>query len=429
MVDTLTSPLIKRLQDQRAAAWEEAKRYIDSATNNNGNLGENEEPFKRANEAVDRFGALIKGEIERMQEARDLEAAFQAAIAKGKGPEKPGAPAGQKSLAQRMREDLKASERGETRAGGIYSPIPEARAAADLAVGTTGSGAEFVPTTLVNRLYEKMFADSAILRILDDSILRTGNGDPIKLPRMTALNDLGTGAPGAGQVQVNEGGTIQESEPNFDQVELNAYKYAQICEVTRELVEDSVIDVETYLGRYLGRMIGRAVGYFLVRGSGTSQPKGVRVHAAANKIDSAAGGLFPTTDFDKFFDVIALLNAEARQRGVWIVNDGAQFTLRKIKMNGVYAWEPNLQGAGMPPRFLGYPVYTDPNVPVPATAAGVSAIFMDPEAYMIRLVRDVRIEWSMEQAWTADKLAVKAVLRVDGDAIDEGGIAGFNSVT
>jgi HK97 family phage major capsid protein len=97
-------------------------------------------------------------------------------------------------------------------------------------------------------------------------------------------------------------------------------------------------------------------------------------------------------------------------------------------MGSTYAWEPNLQGAGQPDTFLGYPILTDPNIPVPAAAAGVTAVFGDFSAYYVRMVKDVRVEWSMEFAWVNDLLSVKAVMRADGDAIDDDAFAGLNSV-
>jgi HK97 family phage major capsid protein len=83
----------------------------------------------------------------------------------------------------------------------------------------------------------------------------------------------------------------------------------------------------------------------------------------------------------------------------------------------------------MPDRFLGYPVLADPNIPAPATNAGITAIFGDFSAYFVRMVKDVRVEWSMEFAWVNDLISVKAVFRADGDAIDDLAFAGYNSIT
>jgi HK97 family phage major capsid protein len=419
------SPLLKRLNEQRIAAAEARKEYLERAAEGEEPSAEDTQAYEKANRDIDRYGKLIKDEIDRLAEQRDIEAAYEAGLKNLKETRHVGAPRDKdgKTLSEKMRADLAASRKGETRSGGMYQPIPEHR---DLLKGTTNKGAELVPVTLVDNLYEKLFDDSAIMSA-GPTILRTESGETLKLPRLTALGNL---SHAGGTQRVAEAGPILEGDPSFDQVTLDAYKYAQFTQVSRELVEDGVLDIEALIGRVLGRNIANYLGYDFTLGTGTSQPNGVRTLVpAGNKVNTAAGGLFSTTDFDQFFDVIAKLKSGYRRNAKWLVNDTAMFNLRKLRMNGVYAWEPNLQGAGQPDNFLGYPIMSDPNIPVPASNAGVTAIFADFSAYYVRLVRDVRVEWSMEYAWVNDLLSVKAVVRADGDAIDDTAFAALNSIT
>jgi len=427
------TPLAKKLNEQRKAAVALSRQFLERQAEGEALSSEDEASWQRANKDVDRFADLIKKEMAHAKEERDIAAAYDDAFRKAGG-KRGGSTEDEKrelTLAERMRNDLKASEHGEMRSNGINQPLPAHRQflaeQRDLLAGTSTKGQETVPVTLVNALYQKLFDDSALLAA-GPTILRTQSGESLKLPRLTAL-----GALSQANSRVAEAGTIIEGDPSFDQVQLDAYKYAQYTQVSRELVEDGVLDIEELIGQILGRNIGNYVGSDLTLGTGTSQPRGVRTvvtaGGAGRRVDSAAGGLFPTTDFDKFFDVIALLKPGYRRNGKWLVNDSAIFSLRKVKMNSQYAWEPNLQGAGMPDNFLGYPLLSDPNIPVPASNAGITAIFGDFSAYYVRLVRDVRIEWSMEFAWVNDLLSVKAVVRADGDAIDDLAFAGFNSIT
>jgi HK97 family phage major capsid protein len=386
--------------------------------------------FEKASRSVDHYGSLIKNEIERINEDSDLSAAYEAGIGRINEERAQGARRGEErgtGIAAKMREDLAASRRGESRNGGAYQEIPESR---DLTAGVAIAGGNTVPVTLVETLYQKLFDDSAVLQA-GVNILRTASGETLKLPRLTSLVVTPASATFTqAMAKVAEAGPIIEGEPRFDQVQLDAYKYAQYTQVSRELVEDGVLDIESLIGAVLGRNISNFLGYDLTLGTGTGEPRGVRTLVpAGNKVSTAAGGLFPTADFDLFFDVIAKLKAGYRRNAKWLVNDSATFSLRKLKMGSVYAWEPNLQRAGAPDTFLGYPLLTDPNIPVPATAAGVTALFGDFSAYYVRMVKDVRIEWSMEFAWVNDLLSVKAVMRADGDAIDDDAFAGLNSIT
>lgn len=422
------TPLLKKLNEQRIAAAYARKEYLERAADGEELSAEDNAAFEKASRSIDRFGQLIKEEIERIQNDSDLAAAYEAGVQRINQDRRNGANPGEEKrggLAQKMRDDLAASRRGETRNGGAYQSLPESR---DLNVATANQGGATVPTTLVETLYQKLFDDSAVLQA-GPTILRTASGETLKLPRLTSLVVTPAGAAFTqANAKVAEAGPIIEGEPRFDQVQLDAYKYAQYTQVSRELVEDGVLDIESLLGAVLGRNIANFIGYDLTLGTGTGEPRGVRTLVpSGNKVASAAGGLFDTTDFDKFFDVIGKLKPGYRRNAKWMVNDSSTFTLRKLKMGSVYAWEPNLQSAGAPDTFLGYPLLTDPNIPVPAASAGVSALFGDFSAYYVRMVKDVRIEWSMEFAWVNDLLSVKAVMRADGDAIDDDAFAGFNS--
>lgn len=422
------TPLLKRLNEQRIAAAHARKEYLERAAEGEELSAEDNAAFEKASRSIDHYGQLIKQEIERISTDKDLAEAYESGIKKidsrNKGnneEEKRG------GLAEKMREDLAASRRGETRNGGAYQALPESR---DLVASVANQGGSTVPVTLVETLYQKLFDDSAILQA-GPTVLRTQSGETMKLPRLTSL--VVTPAGGAftqANSKVAEAGPVIEGEPRFDQVQLDAYKYAQYTQISRELVEDGVLDIESLIGAVLGRNIANFMGYDLTLGTGTAEPRGVRTLVpAGNKVSTAAGGLWDTTDFDKFFDVIGKLKPGYRRNGKWLVNDSSTFTLRKLKMGSVYAWEPNLQVAGAPDTFLGYPLLTDPNIPVAATNAGVTAIFGDFSAYYVRLVKDVRVEWSMEFAWVNDLLSVKAVMRADGDAIDDDAFAALNSIT
>jgi HK97 family phage major capsid protein len=428
------TPLLKKLNEQRIAAAHARTEYLERAAEGEELGAEDTASFEKASRSIDHYGQLIKNEIARINEDNDISAAYEAGIAKrgqkrGQEEEKRG------GLAQKMREDLAASKAGETRNGGVYQQIPEHRdlfANSATAGYQTGGATELVPVTLVETLYQKLFDDSAVLQA-GPTVLRTQSGETMKLPRLTSLA-ISAGSPSTAFPQassrVAEGGNILEAEPRFDQVQLDAYKYAQYTQVSRELVEDGVLDIESLLGAVLGRNIANYIGYDLTLGTGSGQPNGVRTLVpAGNKVATAGGGLWDTTDFDKFFDVIGKLKPGYRRNGKWLVNDSSSFALRKLKMGSVYAWEPNLQSAGAPDTFLGYPLLTDPNIPVPATNAGVTALFADFSAYYVRLVKDVRIEWSMEFAWVSDMLSVKAVMRADGEAVDADAFAGLNSIT
>lgn len=428
------TPLLKRLNEQRIAAAHARKEYLERVADGEELSTEDSASLTKVSRSIDHYGALIKDEIERITNDQDLAAAYESGIGKINADRRNGGNGESEQrtgLAAKMREDLAASRRGESRNGGAYQSIPERplsrQESRDMVAGTANQGGATVPVTLVETLYQKLFDDSSILQA-GPTILRTQGGEQMKLPRLTSLVvQPGGGAFTQANSKVAEAGNILEGEPRFDQVQLDAYKYAQYTQVSRELVEDGVLDIEALLGAVLGRNLSNFIGYDLTLGTGTNEPRGVRTLIPAGNKVAQAGGVWPTTDFDPFFDVIAKLKPGYRRNAKWLVNDASTFALRKLKMGSVYAWEPNLQQAGAPDTFLGYPILTDPNIPQAGAAAGVTAIFGDFSAYYVRMVKDVRIEWSMEFAWVNDLLSVKAVMRADGDAIDDDAFAALSN--
>jgi HK97 family phage major capsid protein len=414
MATALLETLVERRQRAVSAAREILERYADGARMS----AEDQSAYQKADEDSNRLGKRIMAIAKSEKEDRELSAAI------GRMTGATGHVSGPSAVMQEIRSDIHGRVRN-TRDMDIL--LPEVRTAGLLDTVTSNQGIETVPTDLARTLYEKFIADSAILSA-DPMILRTDGGNPLKLPRLTALGALGmTDARRAQAATI-----VKTANPAFDQVSLDAYKYAQIMEVTRELIEDGTLDIERVLGMVLGRNLANYVGYDLLLGSGSGQPNGLRTAIpAGQKVSTVAGGLWGTlnvpADFDKFYDVMFKLPAPYRKNGKWLVNDASIAFLRKAKMANVYAWEPSNQ-AGQPDRFLGYPILSDPNLVIPAASAGVTAIFADFSMFVVRLVRDLRVEWSTEYAWDTDIVAVKAVMRIDSDILDTQAVAGYDSI-
>lgn len=421
--------LLKRLHEQRMAAVKAAREIAERMSTSEAPSGEDEAAYTKANEEVSRFGKLAQDERKRVDDETEAQKAF------GEAEER----AGGKPLEQRKTEstpdwqdDARTAIKEErATVGGRYEQLPtparasELRALTDPFQKTSAThGQETVPTTLVDRLFVRFFADSAILSS-GATILRTGSGETLKFPRLTSL-----GALSQANARVAELGTIQKGNPTFDQISLDAYKYGQISQSTREVIEDSVIDMRGLLGDVLGRNMANYLGYDLTLGDGSGKPRGLVTVAAASgqTVTSGTGVTGKPANLDEILTLISKLPIPYRRGAKFLMNDSTTWTLRKFKVNAstgenAYAWQPSLVPGG-PDTLMGYPVMLDPNIA--ATGVNnVSVIFGDFSMYYVRLVNDVRVEWSTEYAWDTDLVSVKAVLRADGDAIDDTAFAAF----
>ena len=424
----MSSDLLKRLHEQRMSAIKAAREIAERMSTTEAPSAEDEAAYTKANEEVSRYGALAQDERKRLDAESEDEQAFKEA--EKRSGYKPGKDVPEQREAKDWQEDARqAIKDGERSKGGTFEQLPDAKRVRELRALTdpiqltsATHGQETVKETLVDRLFIKLFDDSAVLSA-GVTILRTGTGEVLKFPRLTSL-----GALSMTNARRTEMQQIQKGNPTFDQISLNAWKYGQISQASREVIEDSIIDVRGLLGTVLGRNMANYLGYDLTLGDGTSKPRGVATIAAANTVTSATGTTGQPSNMDDILDLIAKLPPAYRRNAKFLMNDATTFVLRKFKLNtttgdNAYAWQPSVVPGGTD-TLMGYPVLTDPNVAGTGLDA-LSIIFADFSMYYVRLVNDVRVEWSTEYAWDTDVVSVKAVLRADGDAIDDTAFAGF----
>lgn len=425
------SDLLKSLDEKRKSALAQAREIAERAAAGE-ERAEDEEAYKRANADFDRYTAQMRDEAKRASEdaeiAEAMEAAFRKAGVRELGNEKQEERKNESQWLADVRSAI--SEQRTAKGGGSQTlpdmrrlrevralMAPETRATIDTTVAT-----DTIPTTLVESLFRKLFDDSTIMSA-GVHILRTASGEALKFPRLASL-----GALSQASSRVAEKGTIQKSEPTFDSVTLNAFKYGQISQSDREAIQDSVIDIEGLLGEVLGRNMANYLGYDLTLGTGSSQPRGVVTVASSgsNVVTSATAQSGKIQSADELLDIIWKLKPAYRRNGKFLMNDATVLSLRKFKINGEannYAFQAG-DASGKPDTLMGYPLLTDPNIAAQALNA-VSIVFGDMSLYYVRMVADVRVEWSTEYAWDTDLVSVKAVLRADGDAIDDTAFAAF----
>ena len=383
----LLSDFVKRLKESRANTWEAMKATADRAAAENRDLTVEEQT------AWDQGDADIRSIDERVRafadaEARtaDSDAAFDAILSKPETRENP---------ADSDDSELRAFLKGERR---------------DLTVGSATGGGNTVPTSFVNSLREHIIENSGVLSA-GPTVLNTTGGETIEVPTTTAFT--------TGTLE-GEGDAIAESDPAFAKRSLGAYKYGAVIQVSRELIDDTGVDLLGFIARQAGRGIGNSLGAALVTGTGSSQPAGVVTGSTegVEGADSAAGVFTADNLIDLYFSVIG--GYRASTSAAWLMDDTTLAAVRKLKdQNDQYLWVPGLsQSAG--DTILSKPVYTDPNV-ADVAATAKSVVFGDFSAYYVRLAGGVRFERSDDFAFTNDLVTFKCVQRGDGLLVDQTG--------
>ena len=206
-------------------------------------------------------------------------------------------------------------------------------------------------------------------------------------------------------VLVAEAAALTESDPVFAQVTLKAYKYGCMIQVSRELIDDTAIDLEGFLAREVGIALGVATG--------TAQPKGLVTCATLGKTAAAVAAVTMDELIDLQFSVTPLYRAN----GAYVMNDSTAAACRKLKdTTNQYLWQPAVQ-AGQPDLLLGKPVWIDPNIAALATGAK-TVLFGDISRFFIRDAKGIRFERSDEYAFGNDLVSFRALMRTDSNLID-----------
>jgi HK97 family phage major capsid protein len=239
------------------------------------------------------------------------------------------------------------------------------------------------------------------------SVLNTAGGETVQIPVASAHI---TGA------SATQGGNIPSADPTFIQRSLSATKFGALTQLSRELIDDTAVDLLGYLAMSAGRAIGNAFGTALINGgSGISGSvlSGVTVAVTG----ASATGVVGAPTYNNLVDMEYSVIAPYRQSRscYWMAADKTIGALRKlVDANQRPVWEPSAV-LGAPDLLLGKPLVADPFMPaLGATGRNVLA-FGDFSQYFVRLVGGLRFERSDDFAFGSDLVTFRALLRGDGN--------------
>ncbi len=393
----MSEELITRLTEQRARAWESAKALLDDASAEGRDLsGEESEQFDRISADIDVRDARIKAVIEKSKIERSIDES-RASL---------GLPADfAREVAASVESDtdiIRAIARGDKRSYQF-----EMR---DVLKSSTGSP---VPTSFYDRLVEHLVVQGPMLDGNVVTILTTASGENLQIPRTATYTSPAIFA---------EGSAISESDPTFGSfVTLGAFKYAATFQLSREVVEDSGINLLDFVARQAAVGMGTAVNYGLTVGTGTTGPTGI-VTAASSAVTGGTG-LAGVPTADNITDLVYSCPAPyRRQPGAGFQMRGATIAaIRKLKdTTGQYLWQPSLQ-AGSPDMLMGFPVFENPDVA--ATGVGAkSVIFGANSAYYVRQVRGIDVARDDSVGFVNDLITFRVTWRGDGALPDANGV-------
>ncbi len=375
---------LDRQVEIRQQAWHQAKAIIDVATAEKRDLSaEEEQTYSRLNNELNERAATIA----KLREDESRELRMDAATREIADQVRPVASAP-------VNEDvamIRALIKGESRSANF-----ERR---DILKSSTGSP---VPTSFYNQVIMKARLIAPVLAT--STVLNTAGGENLQIPRLSTYS-VGT---------VNsEAATLGESDPAFAAfITLGAFKYGFLTQVSQELLEDSGVDMLSFLADQVGNALGFAVGSALTVGTGTNEPTGI---VAASSVGGTSGTATGFTA-DNLIDLLYSLDGAARNLpGVgWMMTGQSIGRVRKLKDTaGNYVFQPSL-AMDSPDMLLGKPLYENPSM-AEATTGTKSVIVGHLPSFYVRSVGGIKLDRSDDFAFSAGLATFRATFRVDSN--------------
>jgi len=333
---------LKELYAKRATAWEEAKHFLDTHTQQNGCLsGEDTEQYNRMEKEINDLTASIQ----RMEKIEDLGRQMDQPVGSpllGR----PGAPEEKKG-----RASSKYEQAFITALRSNFKKVSDV-----LEEGTDGNGGYLVPEEWDARLIEALEGEN-IMRRLATVIPTTGEH---KIPVVATK-------PAAAWIDEGEALTWS-NDPTFGQKILDAHKLHVAVKITEELLYDNAYNLSGRLPVMFADALGNAEEEAFLTGDGSGKPTGV--FDATNGGTASASVAAASLTADNIIDLIYSLKRPYRKNATFIMNDINVAKVRKFKdPNGFYLWQPAYQ-AGEPDKLCGYNLETSAYAPTTGIAYG-----------------------------------------------------------
>lgn len=291
---------------------------------------------------------------------------------------------------------------------------------------TTGSEGGFTVATEVATMIADALKAFGGMRAVG-TVIPSVNGNTINFPTSDGTSEEGE--------QLDQNTAAADADPAFGVVVIPTYKYSsKTMAVPIELLQDSSVDVESFVNKRIVARIGRITEKKFTIGNGTTEPRGIVTAATAGKVGLTGQTL--TVIVDDLIDLVHSVDPAYRDSGAcrFMMNDASMKIIRKLKdSTGRPIFLPGYDGLGgaMPDTILGYPVQINQNIAVMAASAK-SILFGDFSHYLIRDVLGGEMHRFTDSAFAKKgQVGFLAFSRHGGNFTDVGGAVKYyqNSAT
>lgn len=272
--------------------------------------------------------------------------------------------------------------------------------------------ASVIPTQLVNQIIEKMDNVGMILPL----VTRTSYAAGVVIPTST-VKPVAT--------WVAEGAGSDRQKKTTGKITFAYYKLRCEISMSMEVGTMALSAFETKFVENVSKAMVKAIEEAIIKGTGTSQPKGILAETApeGQAIDVAADGKLT---YDLLVQAEAAIPEEYESTAKWCMSKKTFMAfVGMTDSNGQPIARVNYGIGGKPERtLLGRDVvlastYMD-NYTDTVTDDTKFAFIFDFSDYILNTIYDMGI--SKKQDWETEDLLTKAVMSVDGKVVDTGSL-------
>src|ERR1700743_2684737 len=315
----MASDVAESLRDRRQKAWHEAKELLDrTSTENRDFTGEEEGKWQALNGEIDKIDERLKAVLDAESRSRETDEVYNR-LATRPAEGAAAYDAAREEIRQWMINPSRGAIEVRRSAKGSVNPayLQSTEFRTLLSVGNTASST--VPVDFYDQLISFLIEVSGLLQT-GPSVLNTQGGETIQIPVVSA-HLTGTSAA--------QGQTIPAADPAFSQRTLAATKCGSLTQLSRELIDDTAVDLLGYLAMSAGRAIGNAFGTSLI--NGTNGISGGVLSGVSIGV-TGASGLAGAPNYSNLVDLEYSVIAPYRQSRscYWLAADKTIGGFRKI---------------------------------------------------------------------------------------------------
>lgn len=278
-----------------------------------------------------------------------------------------------------------------------------------LSVGSDPDGGYLVTPQMSSKIVQSIFETSPIRQL---AAVENISSDALEL-----IDDHDQAVAG----WTSETGTIIEtSTPTLAKRNIQTHELYAQPKATQKLVDDSAIDIESWLANKISDIFSRKENTAFINGTGVGQPRGILTYLPGTswgQIEQINSGSSSAVTADALVVLFYTLKDAYSKRASFLMNRTVVQSVRLLKQatTNQYLWQPGL-AAGVPDTLMGVPVYMAADMPNAAANSLSIAVGDFGAAYQIVDRRGISI---LRDPFT-EKPFVKfyATKRVGGDVVN-----------